>query len=154
MKLWIASVGSRSRSPFADLARLYVERASGLLSTPGAQSGIEAPLFRSEDALWQSLDKARGRTPPFLVLLDERGRLFSSPQFAAWLGVRRDEGRQLMVFAVGPANGWSDAARARAQLLLSLGPMTLPHELARVVMAEQIYRAVAILSGHPYHGGH
>lgn len=78
----------------------------------------------------------------------------SSEAFAVWLGARRDQGAQQMVFAVGPASGWSDAARARAQLLLSLGPMTMAHSLARLVIAEQIYRAYAILTGHPYHGGH
>jgi len=55
---------------------------------------------------------------------------------------------------VGPADGWSAEARNRAQLLLSLGAMTLPHELARVVLAEQVYRACTILAGHPYHSGH
>jgi 23S rRNA (pseudouridine1915-N3)-methyltransferase len=59
-----------------------------------------------------------------------------------------------MVFAIGPADGWSEAARERAQLLLSLGPMTLAHALARLVVAEQLYRAFTILSGHPYHAGH
>jgi 23S rRNA (pseudouridine1915-N3)-methyltransferase len=78
----------------------------------------------------------------------------SSEAFAAWLGMKRDEGMQQVVFAVGPASGWSEAARARAQLLLSLGPMTMAHALARLVMAEQVYRAVTILTGHPYHGGH
>ena len=68
--------------------------------------------------------------------------------------VRRDEGAQHLVFAIGPASGWSDSARARAGLLLSLGPMTMAHALARLVLAEQIYRAFTILSGHPYHGGH
>ena len=61
---------------------------------------------------------------------------------------------QHIVFAIGPADGWSNAARERAQLVLSLGPMTLAHSLARLVMAEQIYRAYAILTGHPYHAGH
>jgi 23S rRNA (pseudouridine1915-N3)-methyltransferase len=56
-----------------------------------------------------------------------------------------------MIFAVGPADGWSEAARAQAGLLLSLGAMTLAHALARLVMAEQIYRALTILAGHPYH---
>jgi len=59
-----------------------------------------------------------------------------------------------VLFAVGPADGWSAEARNRAQLLLSLGAMTLPHELARVVLAEQVYRACTILAGHPYHSGH
>jgi 23S rRNA (pseudouridine1915-N3)-methyltransferase len=61
---------------------------------------------------------------------------------------------QHIVFAIGPADGWTEAERLRAGLLLSLGPMTLAHSLARLVMAEQVYRAFAILSGHPYHSGH
>ncbi len=69
-------------------------------------------------------------------------------------GRQRNEGAQQIVFAIGPANGWSEAARQRAQLLLSLGPMTLAHSLARLVMAEQVYRAFTILTGHPYHTGH
>jgi 23S rRNA (pseudouridine1915-N3)-methyltransferase len=73
---------------------------------------------------------------------------------AAWLGVRRDSGQQMIVFAIGPASGWSDRARRQAQMLLSMGPMTLPHELARLLLTEQIYRAFTILSGHPYHTGH
>jgi 23S rRNA (pseudouridine1915-N3)-methyltransferase len=78
----------------------------------------------------------------------------TSEAFAGWLGARRDEGSQHIVFAVGPASGWSDAARKQAKLLLSFGPMTMAHALARLVTAEQIYRAVTILTGHPYHGGH
>jgi 23S rRNA (pseudouridine1915-N3)-methyltransferase len=89
-----------------------------------------------------------------LVLLDPRGRQFSSGDFALWMGRMRDEGQQRLVFAIGPADGWTDTERERANLLLSLGPMTLPHELARVVLSEQIYRAFTILSGHPYHTGH
>jgi len=92
--------------------------------------------------------------PALAVLLDSRGRSMTSEAFAAWLGARRDEGVQHVVFAIGPASGWSDAARKRAGLLLSLGPMTLAHSLARLVLAEQIYRAFTILSGHPYHTGH
>ena len=58
------------------------------------------------------------------------------------------------MFAIGPASGWSDAARKQANLLLSLGEMTMAHALAKLVMAEQIYRAYTILTGHPYHSGH
>ncbi len=89
-----------------------------------------------------------------LVMLDGRGKEMSSERFAGWLGRERDGGRQRIVFGVGPADGWSEQARRRADLLLSLGPMTLPHELARVVLLEQVYRAFTILSGHPYHAGH
>ena len=83
-----------------------------------------------------------------------QGDSLSSEAFAGWLGTRRDEGAQHIVFAIGPASGWSDEARKRAQLLLSLGPMTLARGLARLVVAEQIYRAFTILTGHPYHAGH
>jgi 23S rRNA (pseudouridine1915-N3)-methyltransferase len=88
------------------------------------------------------------------VLLDSRGRQMTSEAFADWLGARRDEGAQHIVFAIGPASGWSEAARERANLLLSLGPMTMAHSLARLVAAEQLYRAFTILTGHPYHVGH
>lgn len=78
----------------------------------------------------------------------------TSEAFAAWLGSRRDEGARHIVFAIGPADGWTDAARSRAQVLLSLGAFTMAHSLARLVMAEQLYRACTILTGHPYHTGH
>lgn len=125
----------------------YLERSSAF-----ARCRTEA--FRSEDAFLEWLDKQQGRTPAIAVLLDSRGRQMSSEAFAAWIGARRDEGSQQVVFAVGPASGWSDAARKRAQLLLSLGQMTIAHALARLQMAEQIYRACTILTGHPYHTGH
>jgi 23S rRNA (pseudouridine1915-N3)-methyltransferase len=88
------------------------------------------------------------------VLLDSRGEAFSSEELAKWLGARRDSGQQMIVFAIGPANGWSERAYRQAQTILSLGRMTLPHELARLVLAEQLYRAFTILTGHPYHTGH
>lgn len=78
----------------------------------------------------------------------------TSEAFASWIGSRRDEGARQLLFALGPASGWSDASRRRAQLLLSFGPMTMAHALARLVMAEQLYRACTILAGHPYHTGH
>jgi 23S rRNA (pseudouridine1915-N3)-methyltransferase len=89
-----------------------------------------------------------------VILLDSRGQQYSSEEFASQMGRLRDEGAQKVVLAIGPADGWSAAARERANLLLSLGRMTLPHQLARVVLAEQVYRAFTILAGHPYHSGH
>jgi 23S rRNA (pseudouridine1915-N3)-methyltransferase len=88
------------------------------------------------------------------VLFDARGETLSSEELAAWLGARRDAGQQRIVFAIGPASGWSESAPRQAQAVLSLGRMTLPHELARLVVAEQLYRAFTILAGHPYHTGH
>jgi 23S rRNA (pseudouridine1915-N3)-methyltransferase len=109
--------------------------------------------FRKEEDLLAWLNRKQGRTPPVAVLLDPRGREMTSEAFAGWMGERRDQGTRQMVFAIGPADGWSEAARKRAQLLLSLGTLTMAHALARLVMAEQIYRACTILAGHPYHKG-
>jgi len=149
MNLTLARIGARSgaKDPFDALTAVYLKRCSGF-------AHCRAEAFRNEDAMLDWLERLEGRTPAMAVLLDSRGRQMSSEVFAAWLGARRDEGTQQIVFAVGPASGWSATARQRAQLLLSLGPMTLAHSLARLVMAEQIYRAFTILAGHPYHAGH
>ena len=136
-----------SLAGFDALTQAYLERCSAF-----AQCRSEA--FRTEEALLEWLARQQGRTAAVAVLLDSRARTMTSEAFAAWLGARRDQGAQHIVFAIGPASGWSEAARDRAQLLLSLGPMTLAHSLARLVMAEQLYRAFTILSGHPYHIGH
>lgn len=100
------------------------------------------------------VERLAGRTAPHLILMDSRGKQFSSEEFATYLGSLRDLGTQAVVFGIGPADGWSEAARRRANLMFSLGRITLPHELARVVVAEQVYRALTILAGHPYHCGH
>ena len=149
MRLTLAHIGARpgSKDGYHALAQTYLERCAAFADT-------QTEAFRSEEALLEAIAKRRRRTPALLVLLDSRGKLMSSEAFAVWLGSRRDEGAQHIVFAVGPASGWSDTTRQRAHLQLSLGPMTLAHALARLVLAEQLYRAVTILSGHPYHGGH
>jgi 23S rRNA (pseudouridine1915-N3)-methyltransferase len=149
MKVVIAAIGARPRDGFEELARMYLERIAPLLRGAGGKASAEAPLFRSEGAFWEAI--GRERTPPLLVLLDERGKTMDSEGFAAWLGRERDGGRGTIVFAIGPADGWGEAARAKAAMTLSLGPMTLAHELARVVLCEQVYRALTILKGHPYH---
>jgi len=149
MNLTLAHIGARpsSKDEVDNLTAVYLERCS-----PFARCRAEA--FRTEEAMLDWLKKLDGRTPAVAVLLDSRGKQMSSEAFAKWLGAQRDEGAQQIVFAIGPASGWSDEARKRADLLLSLGPMTLAHALARLVMAEQLYRAFTILTGHPYHSGH
>jgi 23S rRNA (pseudouridine1915-N3)-methyltransferase len=148
VKILLASVGNRARrDAFDTLTELYLGRVRGYCE-------LEAAVYRTEEAFLEAMDKRQGRVAPLLALLDSRGKLFSSEQFAGWLGQQREDGQQGLVFGLGPADGWSDSARKRARLLLSLGPMTLPHELARVVVSEQIYRAFTILAGHPYHSGH
>ncbi len=151
MQLTLAHVGSQAgtKDAYEMLVREYLQRCAGFMR-------CEIEAFRSEKALLEWLGKQRGRTEAAVMLLDGRGRQMSSEELAAWLGKRRDEGSQHVVFSIGPANGWSEETRAEAKRrggLLSLGQMTLAHSLARLVMAEQIYRAVTILTGHPYHRG-
>lgn len=147
MEIRIATVRSRSaqHSPVEELLHDYGARISHSARFAASAYATEGKLLATETA---------GRERRMLVLLDSRGRSLSSEAFAAWLGRQRDEGAGRLVFCIGPASGWSDAARAQAGLLLSLGPMTLPHQLAAVVLAEQIYRAFTIIEGHPYHLGH
>lgn len=153
MQLTLAHVGSRpgSRDSLEALTAEFLTRCSIL-------APAQAQAFRTEEALleWLSHPSGRraGRTPAIAVLLDSRGRQFTSESFAAWLGTQRDRGAQHIIFAIGPASGWSATARERANLLFSLGPLTLAHAIARLVLAEQIYRAATILTGHPYHTGH
>ncbi len=148
MKLILAAVADRRRDPLLDsAAKTYLDRLA-------SYAPLETAAFRNEPALFEFVARQSARTSPWLVLMDSRGESQSSEDFARWLAKSRDAGRQTMVFAIGPPDGWSDDARRQAQTLLSLGPMTLPHELARVVLAEQLYRAFTILAGHPYHGGH
>ena len=149
MQFTLAHIGPRSSAgdEFAALT-------SGYLTRMAPYTRCDAAPFRTEEALLDWLSRQPGRTPATAILLDSRGKQMTSEAFAAWIGARRDEGARHLVFAIGPASGWSDAARRRAQLLLSFGPMTLAHSLARLVMAEQLYRACTILAGHPYHTGH
>jgi len=153
MNLTLAHIGVKSGSSakpqggFDLLTQTYLDRCS-------SYARCQSVAFRTEEAMLEWLRRQQGRTPLMVVLLDSRGRQMTSEVFAAWLGQRRDQDVQHIVFAIGPASGWSEEARARAQLLLSLGPMTLAHALARLVVAEQLYRAFTILSGHPYHAGH
>jgi len=89
----------------------------------------------------------------YLVALDEAGKTFTSPAFATWLGQRRDDGVRDVAFVIGGADGLDPGVREKAGLVLSLGAMTWPHLLVRGLLAEQLYRAHAILTGHPYHRG-
>jgi len=149
MLLSLVHVGARkdSQDGFEALAQLYLDRCSKF-------ARCQSEAFRTEEALLEWLSRQQGRTAAFAVFLDSTGRQMNSEAFASWLGARRDGGAQHIVFAIGPASGWSTTARGRAHLVLSLGPMTMAHALARVVMAEQLYRAFTILTGHPYHAGH
>ena len=117
------------------------EIAESRAQTAGERKSAEA----------QSLLKAAARADA-VVALDGGGKA-TSEAFAAWLAAQRDSGAGTVAFLIGGPDGHGPAALAAATLKLSLGPMTLPHGLARIVLAEQLYRAATILAGHPYHRG-
>ena len=147
MHLRIAWIGKSKGGPVQSLTAEYFERLSRYIPT----DSIELP---NEAALLRQLQKTGSRPAQTLVLLDSRGKQLSSEQFAEFLQQHQDRGTQSLLFAVGGPDGFSDTARAAASFQLSLGKMTLPHELARVVLLEQLYRGFTILKGHPYHLGH
>ncbi len=147
MKIKIAWIGKTKEPAIASLTEEYLKRISRYVT-------IEGLTVRDEADLLAKFGGAAKSTKSTLVLMDSRGKEFSSEQFAKFLGNYQDRNPLPLVFAVGAANGFSDAARSSAQSVISLGKMTLAHELARVVLLEQVYRAFTILKGHPYHSGH
>jgi 23S rRNA (pseudouridine1915-N3)-methyltransferase len=152
LKVQIASVTLRKtgKNDLCEaLVRDYVARATRFSSL--GVTGVECVGFPTEAALLE----AAGRKPAaVLVLLDSTGKDLTSSGFAQLMGKLRDSSTQRMVLAIGPADGWSALGRGQASRMVSFGKMTLPHELARVILAEQVYRAMTILAGHPYHSGH
>ena len=118
----------------------YVKRIS-------RSSPIEITEVRDGDAALRKLDADRAATA---VLLDAAGKTLDSNALATWLGELRDRGTRELIFLCGDAGGFPEALRQRAQQKLSLSSMTFSHELARVMLAEQLYRAFAVLSGSPY----
>ena len=154
MKIILASVSVKRRGAGEGLAgplQEYLERA-------GRYVPCSWRVFATEAALLEFVRGAAGRMRPRLLLADSRGEQVSSEELAALVGRAQDEGVQLLVLGIGPADGWSAAAVGAAALgggrTIAFGRITLPHELAAVVAAEQIYRALTIRAGHPYHSGH
>jgi len=145
MKLKIAWIGRTKEAAIQSLAAEYSKRISRYIQ-------LESQEFSSEESLLKWVEKVTPR--PFFVALEIQGKEFSSEELAEFIGKHQDRGTQVMLMAVGPADGWSTEALKAAQFKLSMGKMTLPHELALVLMLEQVYRAYTILKGHPYHVGH
>jgi 23S rRNA (pseudouridine1915-N3)-methyltransferase len=147
VKLTIAWTGKTKEPAIQALTDEYLKR----LSHYGEVQGI---TLKDETVLLKLCARDARPTRHALVLLDTRGRQLSSEELARWIGDHQDRNPLPLLFAVGPANGFTDEARQAATFTLSLGKMTLAHELARVVLLEQLYRAFTILKGHPYHLGH
>jgi 23S rRNA (pseudouridine1915-N3)-methyltransferase len=143
VKIKIAWTGKTKEPAIQSLTDEYLKRISYYVQ-------VEGTGLRDEAALLQLCRRAKST----LVLMDLRGKQFSSEEWARFLGDYQDRNPLPLVFALGPADGFSESARSAAQHAISLGRMTMAHELARVVLLEQVYRAFTILKGHPYHSGH
>jgi 23S rRNA (pseudouridine1915-N3)-methyltransferase len=145
VKLRVAWIGKTKEPAIQSLTDEYVKRLTRYADAQGI-------ALKDESALLKLCGREARPVRHTLVLLDSRGKQLSSEELAAFLG-NYSESNPLL-FAVGPANGFTEETRQEAKLLLSLGKMTIAHELARVVLLEQLYRAFTILKGHPYHLGH
>ena len=146
MKIKVAWIGKTKEAAIQALTDDYLKRLSRYADVSGVAVKDEATI----------LSVARGERQKErhkLVLLDFRGKQLSSEELAQFLDREQQQSLPLL-FAVGGADGFGEQARRQATFVLSLGRMTLPHELARVVLLEQLYRGFTILKNHPYHLGH
>lgn len=160
MRLMIIALGRMKDGPERALVTRYIERAAA----GGRPLGLSGPAIvelaesRERSAEARKREEARAILAQLpeksvLVALDERGKSLSSEDFAQKISQWRDENRTALALVIGGADGLDKTVRARADLVLSFSPMTWPHQIVRIMAAEQLYRATTILSGHPYHRG-
>lgn len=157
MRISVHAVGRMKAGPERELAERYFSRFSKTGPAIGLDFGGVSEIAESRA---RSLDERRreealaleahGRDA-VVFLLDERGKNPTSEELSARIGRLRDDGRKHLVFAIGGPDGHDTSSRAAADTILSFGAQTWPHQLVRVMLAEQLYRVSTILSGHPYH---
>jgi 23S rRNA (pseudouridine1915-N3)-methyltransferase len=140
MKICLLMLGKTRRPEINGMLQDYLKRIS-------RSSPVEVVEVRDAAAALKRLDANRAAAS---VLLDAGGKAYDSEAFAKWIGEQRDRGAREIIFVCGDADGFPGSLRERVKQKLSLSAMTYSHELARVMLAEQIYRAFAILSGSPY----
>lgn len=151
MKVSLLAVGQMRGQKEAALFETYAERISKT-GRALALDGLGVTEIKDQAGANHKIETALNANPTaFVVVLDEGGRSLASRDFASQLAHWRDDGTREVIFVLGAADGLSDALRQRANLRMALGPMTWPHILARVLVAEQIWRAISILANHPYH---
>lgn len=157
MRLLIAAVGRMKQGPERELVARYLERAVAS-GRPLGLVGFEVSELaesRASSSPARKADEARllRATLPdgIVVALDERGRTLGSEAFASQIARWRDDGRPAVSFVIGGADGLEADFVKAADMTLSFSPLTWPHQLVRIMLAEQLYRATTILSGHPYH---
>ena len=160
MRLEIAAVGRLKQGPERDLAERYAKRVSDAGRSVGLRpiEIVEIRESRSRDPATRMIEESIALANAFadkatIVVLDPRGTDLSSEALAQHLAQWRDRGKPAAVFVVGGPDGLADGLRERADLVLAFGTATWPHQLVRVMLLEQLYRAMTILSGHPYHRG-
>jgi 23S rRNA (pseudouridine1915-N3)-methyltransferase len=160
VQIGVFAIGRMKSGPGRELAALYFERFArsapqiglgfaGVTEKPESRLA-DAPARKQEEAgfLCAHLDASPGA---HLFLLDEAGAAMTSARFAADIGRLRDDGSRSLVFAIGGADGHASELAGRANRVIAFGPATWPHQIVRIMLAEQLYRAATILSGHPYH---
>jgi len=159
VRLTIAAVGRMKAGPEREMVARYLDRAVGG-GKPLALTGfdvIELTESRASSSASRKADEAkalRASLPDGIVVaLDERGKSIGSEPFAHKIGRWRDDGRPAVSFVIGGADGLDPDFVAKADLVLSFSPLTWPHQLVRIMLAEQLYRTTTILAGHPYHRG-
>jgi 23S rRNA (pseudouridine1915-N3)-methyltransferase len=158
MRICIFAVGRLKAGPEKDLASRYIDRFTKAGPAIGLEFSrlIEVPESRASNAETRKREEASALDKvlsegSLLILLDERGKSLSSESFANTMGRFRDSGKRDLMIAIGGADGLDPDLHDRADAVLNLGAMTWPHQIVRILIAEQLYRAVTILSGHPYH---
>ncbi len=158
MRLVVVCIGRLKQGPERELAERYRERFEDVGRRLGFR-GLEIheiPESRARDATARIAEEAGAMAAAIteksaLVALDERGSNMDSANFANHLGRWRDDGIANAIFAIGGADGLSPDLQRKAQLRIAFGSATWPHQIVRVMLLEQIYRAATILAGHPYH---
>ena len=141
MKIRLVMLGKTRRGEAQALLDDYIRRIKHY---------AEIEMLALRDGGSSAFRKMKIGSSATVVLLDAGGKQFTSNEFACWLGDLRDRGTRELIFLCGDAEGFPEDVRNMTRQKVSLSTLTMPHEFARVVLAEQIYRAFAILSGHPY----
>lgn len=157
MRLSVIAVGRLKDGPERDLCERYRERAVALgrsLSLIGPDI-VELPECKARRADERKRDEAASilgkHGGGLLIAFDERGRSIGSEDFSSRIAAARDGGTAAASFVIGGADGLADDIREKADLILGFGKLTMPHQIVRALALEQIYRAMTIIAGHPYH---
>lgn len=158
MRVLLNAIGRLKAGPEREICARYLERAQGAARSVGLtgvemREADESRARRPEDRKGEEARLLLSNSPAGarLIILDERGKTIGSEAFAADIAQARDGGAPAYALLIGGPDGIDPELRAKASLVLAFGAMTWPHQLVRIMAAEQIYRAITILSGHPYH---